>query len=449
MRTRLLVGTLLLATAAIVAFFIPAAFALDDAERAAHEAELQREAADAAALLGERYESVRGVGPDGGVDQDGDDETDEDGGEDDETDRPVPAGADEDHLFGLYDADGRLVLGVGPPGADDPVRSALRGRSATARVGDLRVAAVPLAGGGAVRAAEPASEADVRTRAAILRLASAALLVLLAGSVAAWLLARRLTRPLRDVGRSATRLGGGDFTATAPTTGIAEIDEVASALNTSATRIGAMVARERRLTADTSHQLRTPLAGLRVALETELAHPRPDPTAVLTEALGAVERMEGTVDALTDLARDEEVGAPIALDEVVAAAAERWRPFLRAQDRPLHVEAASQATVSARVAALDTILDVLLDNALHHGLGAVTLAAEAAGGSARVVVADEGRCPLADDRLFARRSSSAGRTGIGLHLARSLADAEAGRLRLVDQDPTTFQLVLATVPGGG
>jgi signal transduction histidine kinase len=439
MRTRLLVGTLLLATATIVAFFIPAAFALEDAERAAHEAELQREAADAAALLGERYESVQGAQRDG---EDGEDE------DDDEDERPAPPGAEEDHLFGLYDARGRLVLGAGPAVADGPVRSALQGRSATARVGDLRVAAVPRADGGAVRAAEPASEADVRTRAAIARLGSAALLVLLAGSVAAWLLARRLTRPLREVGRSATRLGGGDFTATAAATGIAEIDEVAAALNTSATRIGAMVARERRLTADTSHQLRTPLAGLRVALETELAHPRPDTTAVLTEALGAVERMEATVDALTDLVRDEPTGERVALDDVVHAAAVRWGPFFRSQGRSLHVDAASRATVSARAAALDTILDVLLDNALHHGSGAVTLAVDAGGGSARVVVADEGRCLLSDDRLFARRSSTAGRTGIGLHLARSLADAEAARLRLADQDPTTFQLVLATVPDG-
>ena len=201
--------------------------------------------------------------------------------------------------------------------------------------------------------------------------------------------------------------------------------------------------REQRLTADTSHQLRTPLAGLRLALEAERAAPRDDPAQVITEALGAVERLEATIDALTDLAREDAAGIELALDAVAGAAVERWRPLYAAAGRILEVDrGAGEAVVSARAAALDTIVDVLLDNALHHGTGTTTVVTETNGGSARIVVADEGTCTLTDEWLFARRSRGPGAPGIGLHLARTLAEAEGARLRLLDQEPTSFQLVL-------
>lgn len=458
MRTRILLGTLVLMTLTIAAFFVPAALALDAAERSAQELELQREASDAAALLGARQgeleEGPRGdgerEGPTGAEDGPGEEETgegevDDDGPSGGAGERIAPADADEDHLFGLYGADGRLLLGIGPVRADDPVRSALDGRAATARIGERRVAAVPLPDGGALRATEPAEEADERARAAILGLALAALVAVALAVLASWLLAQRLTRPLRPLRRSAARLGGGDFTVAVDRTGVAEIDDLGDALATSASRIGALVERERRLTADTSHQMRTPLAGLRLALEAELAAPRPDPSEVLRESLGAVERLEATVAALTDLARDEEPGARVSVDDVAAAAADRWGDLLRRSGRELEVETGAGTVVAARRSAVDTIVDVLVDNALHHGRGAISVTAGSEGGSAWLSVADEGTCEVADDALFGRRLSTAGRTGIGLHLARSLAEAEGARLRLRRSAPTTFQLVLPAV----
>lgn len=429
MRRRLLLGTVLLTVGTIAAFFIPAAVALSNAEREAQVVELQQEAMDATARL-----DPASTRPDLDPSHEpGDIDTDVDG-------RP-----DQQHDYARYDADGRLVSGTGPERADAPVLEAITGFSSTARVGDERVAAVPLADGGAVRAAEPASEADERTRAAVLRLAAIAGLVLIVGGIAAWLLARRLTDPLRQLGQSATRLGGGDFTATAPTTGIVEIDEVAVALNASASRIGQLVERERRLTADTSHQLRTPLTGLRVALETEIASPRPDPAEILDEALGAVDRLEGTVTALTDLARDAPPGEPFPLDDLITAAAGRWRSHLRSAGRELHLPPASPVSSPARRAAIDTIIDVLIDNALTHGTGAVTVAVDATGPSVLLTVADEGSCTLAVNRLFERHESGSGSSGIGLHLARTLAEAEGARLRLASRAPTAFELQLPRV----
>src|SRR5690606_15076419 len=95
-----------------------------------------------------------------------------------------------------------------------------------------------------------------------------------------------------------------------------------------------------------------------------------------------------------------------------------------------------------REIAIETALDVLLDNALRHGRGVVTVHAHHGAGSVLIDVQDEGVCELTDPELFKRHLSGHGGTGIGLHLARTLAEGEGARLRLIRPDPTTFRLQL-------
>jgi signal transduction histidine kinase len=96
------------------------------------------------------------------------------------------------------------------------------------------------------------------------------------------------------------------------------------------------------------------------------------------------------------------------------------------------------------------ILDVLIDNALDHGAGAVMVRARAAPGGLAVEVADEGPGIPGDPvSIFQRRGANARGNGIGLALARSLAEGEGGRLYVARATPAPiFVVLLQGLPSG-
>lgn len=369
--------------------------------------------------------------------------------------RPAALGSGEaaDRL-GLYDTQSRLLSGVGPAVGDQPVRQALGGAVVAngTHLGDV-VVAVPVTDRqqvvGAVRAALPAGELYRRTATTWLAMLGLAALAVGLTALLARRQARRLAGPLEELSAAATLVGRGDFAVRAPAAGIPEIDAAATALNRTAERIGMVLAKERAFSANASHQLRTPLTGLRLELETALdaarEHPGYDLRPAAAQAIAAADRLERTIDDLLTLARDlpgrpaEPVDLPALLDELVPA----WHGPLAAAGRPLRIQVSDDlppATASA--AAVRQVLSVLVENATRHGSGTVTVAARDAGQAVAVDVSDEGSGVSGPaEELFGRRSDGAQRHGIGLPLARGLVEAEGGRLVLGRAAPPTFTVL--------
>lgn len=288
-----------------------------------------------------------------------------------------PPPGDGDHRYAIYDPAGLRVAGDGPPAADAVVREALTGTVAAGTVGSEVVAAVPLGSGsavtGAVRVDEPLGESIARTASALAWLSGLALAAVAASAVAGWLLLRRLLRPVTALRAAAERLRGGDFATAVPVTGLPEFDDVGRALTAGGRRIGELVERERGFSADASHQLRTPLAAVIVAMETELLSPRPDREAVLREGLQALTRMQAIVVDLLDLARDRPRGdVAVSPGELLDGARRTWSPCYDAAGRALRISVEQTPAVRLPAAVVSSILDVLLDNALAHGSGTVT-----------------------------------------------------------------------------
>src|SRR5699024_2937932 len=127
-----------------------------------------------------------------------------------------------------------------------------------------------------------------------------------------------------------------------------------------------------------------------------------------------------------------------------------WEPPLRAEGRELRSDVAAEPRARATPARLRELVGVLLDNALRHGAGTVTLTARQAAPMVLIEVRDEGDGvpERLAEHIFDRGVSGGGSTGVGLALARALAEADGGRLELSERRPPTFRVFLRT-PGQG
>jgi signal transduction histidine kinase len=161
--------------------------------------------------------------------------------------------------------------------------------------------------------------------------------------------------------------------------------------------------------------------------------------------------LERTIADLLALARDKPgEGDPLDVTALFAELRTEWHGVLAGRGRPLTVSVDPDLPPTrASRAAIRQIVGVLLDNAAQHGTGAVALRARDAGSALALDVQDDGPGPVLDDeQIFARRSPEADGFGIGLALARSLAEAEGGRLVHGDSSGSTFTLLLPATPVG-
>lgn len=355
--------------------------------------------------------------------------------------------------LGLYDANGVKVSGQGPNQADASVRTALTGDVGKGQTSSALVVSVPVAYDeqvlGVVRAASPVSALQHRIWFTWAAIAVVAAISMALATLLATVLARRLSTPLGAVAEASQRLGGGDFSVRADRSGVAEIDMVASAMNATASRLGEVVERERLIAGNVSHQLRTPVAGLRATLEHALVDPSTDLRSAAERAVESARTLETTIEDIIGLTRGDVRPLPeLDVVPVVERLQRRWNGPLAEAGRPLRIEVTSRpATVRAAAQAIEQILDVLVENALRHGAGAVVISVRSLEGAIAVDVTDEGSGISDDDDVFTRGVSTTGGPGIGLALARGLASDQGARLLLTQRKPTTrFTLLLLGTP---
>ncbi|MFI5680942.1 ATP-binding protein [Streptomyces cellulosae] len=298
---------------------------------------------------------------------------------------------------------------------------------------------------------EPRSSVTREVGRTLLIIGLVALLAVIAAVLLAIRQANRLASPLTDLAETAERLGSGDPRPRHKRYGVPELDRVADVLDSSAERIARMLTAERRLAADASHQLRTPLTALSMRLE-EITL-TDDPDTVKEEAnvaLTQVERLTDVVERLLTNSRDPRTGSAVTfdLDEVIQQQLAEWRPAYRSAGRAIVSSGKRHLTAVGTPGAVAQVLAALIENSLMHGGGTVALRTRVTGNQAVIEVTDEGPGVPADlgARIFERAISGRNSTGIGLAVARDLAEADGGRLEMLQAQPPVFGLFLSRTP---
>ena len=289
-------------------------------------------------------------------------------------------------------------------------------------------------------------------------LGTIAVVAMIGATLLAFGLARWVSRPLAGLDTAASRLADGDLAIRAVVdSGPPELRRLATTFNTMAGRLEALVHGNRAVIADVSHQLRTPLAALRLRLDLLAADTDPDPETTGHELAGALEelaRLSRLVDGLLAVARAENVVPVPAVVDVAEVARERvvaWHPV--ADDRGIVLEAGDGGRAGgwgARSPVLAWMgeghLEQVLDNLVANALDAlsagrhVTVTTTATTAGARITVADDGPGMSAEDRerAFLRfTTSNPNGTGLGLAIVHRLVTSNGGTAKLTE------------TPGGG
>ncbi|UFU07633.1 HAMP domain-containing sensor histidine kinase [Ruania halotolerans] len=287
------------------------------------------------------------------------------------------------------------------------------------------------------------------------------------------ILARGMTRPLREMTAAAGAMARGDYSQQVHTDSQDEVGQLAAAFNSMAQDLDTLDTQRREMVANVSHELRTPVAALRAQLE-NLADGVVDPDPKeLEAALTQVERLSRLISYLLDLSRLEAGAADLDLADVAVG------PFLRdvvtqarhAADetgRDLNWEVSTTPEglhLRADEERLRQVISNLLQNASRHSPrgGTIWLTGRAEPSRSTVVieVLDEGPgIPVADrQKVFERfergnapgqrGGQSTGGTGLGLAIARWAVTLHGGTIAVADPPHGSGAMIRVTLPGAG
>lgn len=374
----------------------------------------------------------------------------------------------------IVNAGGRVIVDSAGPsevGASyltrPEIQGALAGRQtqvqrASATLGkEILATAVPIihAGhtAGAVRVTQSVSAVHRAVMRVELGIVLIALIVLSLGLLAGGLLAGQIGRPLRRLETVARRVAHGDLQARASVEGSREQRSLSNSFNHMTSRIATLLDAQNDFVADASHQLRTPLTGLRLRLEEARAlSDRPDAIVELDAAIAELDRLSHTVDELLLLSRGGQrssAGTSVELGDLAADALRRWQPQAAEHGIGLvHRPKGDPGVVWAARVDLERALDALIENAVRYSPAGETVTIAAA--PHRIEVRDRGPGVASDERelVFERfRRGRAGKAGapgngLGLSIARELAREWGGEVTLEGREGGGTKAILELDP---
>jgi signal transduction histidine kinase len=311
-----------------------------------------------------------------------------------------------------------------------------------AALGELRAVGAPSPGGPNMTVVVARSASSVsQVRETLIRLL---IVMLAAGSVLLgvliWMVVGRALRPVDEMRKTVDAISERDLQRRLDDPGTGdELDRLAGTLNELLERLEAALTRERQFVADASHELRTPIAGVRALLETEPADPA-SVVRVRAEALARLGQLQDLVEELLVQAKADAAAAdaplrPVDLDELVFGQASQL-------DRTTHLRIDIANVSGGQVAGRDTdlarVIENLATNAARHATTTVAFSVRQINGVVEFAVSDDGPgIPLADRaRIFERfstledaRDRGDGGAGLGLSIAHAIVVAHHGSIR--------------------
>ncbi|RVX40197.1 signal transduction histidine kinase [Nonomuraea polychroma] len=268
-----------------------------------------------------------------------------------------------------------------------------------------------------------------------------AVLIGLAGW-ATWLVTGQALRPVATMRAELDAVHAGDLSSrVSEPPGEDEVAELARSVNSTLARLERSAEQQRQFASDASHELRTPIAGLRAQLESAQLYPEDtDVETLVCSALRDTDRLEAIITDLLLLAR---IGSrvDVAKERVDLAELVRQELSVRADKLPVRADLVEGVQVDGVRLQLARVLTNLLDNAQRHAEHYVQVTVSKEDGMAVLAVENDGVEIAAEDReriferftrLDAARSRDAGGTGLGLAIARDVAMAHRGQITVED-----------------
>lgn len=371
------------------------------------------------------------------------------------TSSDIPATPRQDSLVQVLDANGTVIASTANIKGDDPVLSAppAARRTTVSTLNDspldstasFRVVAYPVelaSGPGWVYAVASTTTVEAATASLVTLFWLGLPLILIVVAITVWYAVTSALRPVERIRRRAAAIEASDLSQRLPMPPTHdEIAALTSTMNEMLDRLETASDRQRQFIGDASHELRSPLAGLRAQVEVALQHPeKTDLEHTLTTVRDEVGRMTTLTEDLLFLAQSTEsspmtLPAPVDLDDLVLDEVRRLRR-LGGRDVSAHTQA---ARVEGSARDLSRLLRNLADNAYEHAHNAVAVDLHTVDGIAELTITDDGPGIAAELRetvfqRFARldtsrrRRTTGGGFGLGLAIARQVALAHGGTL---------------------